>query len=128
MLFLQIINTFSNCIHDKDKRQFEEIVVETKDNLQEFEEELGIRKTPFFGGLYNFFFFFFRCFIPGLLIYVLFISLLNNKQDLFYKTLLILLLIYNFNSFYFIKCLFYQEIILVCWIFLCGPGLSVQKL
>lgn len=57
MLFLQIINTFSNCIHDKDKRQFEEIVVETKDNLQEFEEELGIRKTPFFGGLCNSFFF-----------------------------------------------------------------------
>lgn len=68
MFFLQIINTFSNCIHDKDKRQFEEIVVETKDNLQEFEEELGIRKTPFFGGLCNSFFFFFEYFLPGLLL------------------------------------------------------------
>lgn len=45
------MDTFSNCIHYKDKRQFEEILVETMDNLQEFEEELGIRKTPFFGGL-----------------------------------------------------------------------------
>lgn len=57
--FLQIMDTFSNCIHDKDKRQFEEIIVEAMDNLQEFEEELGIRKTPFFGGLYNFILFFF---------------------------------------------------------------------
>ncbi|XP_072749607.1 pyrimidodiazepine synthase [Anoplolepis gracilipes] len=48
--FSKIIDTFSNCIHDKDKRQFEEIIVEAMDNLQEFEEELGIRKTPFFVG------------------------------------------------------------------------------
>ncbi|XP_029664155.1 pyrimidodiazepine synthase-like isoform X1 [Formica exsecta] len=48
--FSKIIETFSNCIHDKDKRQFEEIIVEAMDNLQEFEKELGIRKTLFFGG------------------------------------------------------------------------------
>ncbi|RLU17148.1 hypothetical protein DMN91_011217 [Ooceraea biroi] len=48
--YSKVIGTFSNCIHDKDKRQFEEILAEVMDNLQEFEEELNTRKTPFFGG------------------------------------------------------------------------------
>lgn len=46
----QIIDIFANCIFNKDKRQFEEIVTEVMDNLQEFENELNIRKTTFYGG------------------------------------------------------------------------------
>lgn len=45
------MDTFANCIFDKDKRQFEEIIAEVTDDLQEFEDELNIRKTTFFGGL-----------------------------------------------------------------------------
>lgn len=48
------MDIFANCIFDKDKRQLEEIVVEVMDNLQEFENELNIRKTTFYGGLYKF--------------------------------------------------------------------------
>lgn len=47
------MDTFANCIFGKDKRQFEEILTEVTDDLQEFEDELNVRKTTFFGGLYK---------------------------------------------------------------------------
>lgn len=46
------MDTFANCIFGKDKREFEEILTEVTDDLQEFENELNVRKTTFFGGLY----------------------------------------------------------------------------
>lgn len=47
---LQITGIFTNCVHDKEKRQLEEIVAEIMDNLEDFEQELGTRQTSFFGG------------------------------------------------------------------------------
>jgi len=47
------MDTFANCIFDKDKRPFEEIFNEVMDDIQEFEDELYVRKTTFFGGLYK---------------------------------------------------------------------------
>lgn len=61
------------------------------DNLQEFEKELDIRKTLFFGGLHNSSHFsFFRHLFPELLIYVLSISFwtLINKRFVSYKILM----------------------------------------
>lgn len=43
---------FKHCICDEDKRQLEEIVAEIMDYLDEYEQELNIRQTPFFGGLW----------------------------------------------------------------------------
>ncbi|KAG7211463.1 hypothetical protein KM043_010744 [Ampulex compressa] len=48
--YSKIIDIFSNCIHSKDERSLDEIVSEISDLLAEFEEELKIRGTTFFGG------------------------------------------------------------------------------
>ncbi|KAL6256183.1 hypothetical protein P5V15_012299 [Pogonomyrmex californicus] len=48
--FSKIMDTFANCIFNKDKRQFEKILAEVTDDLQEFEDELNARNTTFFGG------------------------------------------------------------------------------
>lgn len=83
------MDTFANCVFNKDKRQFEEILTEVMDALQEFEDELNIRKTTFFGGLYKsilfsnslcFFCFFF---------YTPFFKIIN-KSYFYYKILCIL--------------------------------------
>lgn len=67
------MNIFANCIFDKDKRQFEEILTEVMDNLQEFENELNIRKTTFFQGLYKFILFLISlCFFVSLFMYSFF--------------------------------------------------------
>lgn len=47
------MDTFANCVFEKDNRPFEDIIIEAMDNLQEFENELNERKTTFFGGLYK---------------------------------------------------------------------------
>lgn len=52
-LILQIAIIFKNCIYDEDKRQLEEIVAEIMDYLDEYEQELNIRQTSFYGGSCN---------------------------------------------------------------------------
>ncbi|XP_011499671.1 PREDICTED: pyrimidodiazepine synthase-like [Ceratosolen solmsi marchali] len=46
----KIVRIFSNCIHKKDNKPFQEAINEISNYLVEFEEELKIRKTPFFTG------------------------------------------------------------------------------
>lgn len=46
----KIVDTFTNCVFQKDNRQFEDILTEIMENIQEFEDELDVRKTTFFGG------------------------------------------------------------------------------
>lgn len=48
--YLQISSLFSNVIHGKEDRSLDEIVAEISQHLEEFEEELKIRGTDFFGG------------------------------------------------------------------------------
>ncbi|XP_014485679.1 PREDICTED: pyrimidodiazepine synthase-like [Dinoponera quadriceps] len=48
--YTKIAIIFKNCLYDEDKRQLEEIVAEIMDYLDEYEQELNIRQTPFFGG------------------------------------------------------------------------------
>ncbi|XP_078049092.1 pyrimidodiazepine synthase [Augochlora pura] len=48
--FSKIATIFSNCIHGKDKRKLNEIIVEISSLLKEFEKELETRGTIFFGG------------------------------------------------------------------------------
>ncbi|XP_011137460.1 pyrimidodiazepine synthase [Harpegnathos saltator] len=48
--YSKIAVIFKECIYDEDKRQLEEIVAEIMDYLDEYEQELNVRQTPFFGG------------------------------------------------------------------------------
>lgn len=48
--FGKISTIFSNCIHEKDARSLDDIVADITQHLEEFEEELKIRGTDFFGG------------------------------------------------------------------------------
>ncbi|XP_076170173.1 pyrimidodiazepine synthase [Ptiloglossa arizonensis] len=48
--YSKIVSIFSNCIHGNDKRPLNEIVAQISALLVEFEEELKIRGTTFFGG------------------------------------------------------------------------------
>ncbi|XP_012279207.1 pyrimidodiazepine synthase-like [Orussus abietinus] len=46
----EIIEIFSKCIHNKDKRPLDEIIEDISNHLIEFEQELVIRGTTYFGG------------------------------------------------------------------------------
>ncbi|KAF7379142.1 hypothetical protein HZH68_016987 [Vespula germanica] len=48
--YSKIIDIFSNCIHGKDSRTLDEIVDEISNLLEEFEDELKMRDTDFYGG------------------------------------------------------------------------------
>lgn len=48
--YSKITDIFSNCIHGKDTRTLDEVVNEICDYLEEFENELKIRGTSFYGG------------------------------------------------------------------------------
>lgn len=49
-MYLQISGLFSNVIHGKEDRSLDEVVADISQHLEEFEEELKIRDTDFFGG------------------------------------------------------------------------------
>lgn len=48
--FGKISGLFSNVIHGKEDRSLDEVVADISQHLEEFEEELKIRDTDFFGG------------------------------------------------------------------------------